>query len=74
MKNKYQQHDALYKTMKTEKWATYLILAFILVIASFNILGSLSMLIIDKTEDITILRSMGPPTLLSKGFFCLKAG
>lgn len=59
VKNKYQQHDSLYKTMKTEKWATYLILAFILVIASFNILGSLSMLIIDKKEDISVFRSMG---------------
>jgi lipoprotein-releasing system permease protein len=59
IKNKYQQHDSLYKTMKSEKWVTYLVLAFILVIASFNILGSLSMLIIDKKEDIQILRSMG---------------
>ncbi len=59
VKNKYQQHDSLYRTMKTEKWTTYLILAFILVIASFNILGSLSMLIIDKKEDIAILQSMG---------------
>ncbi|HNZ67897.1 MAG: FtsX-like permease family protein [Prolixibacteraceae bacterium] len=72
VKNKYQQHDALYKTMKTEKWATYLILAFILVIASFNILGSLSMLIIDKTEDITILRSMGASDPLIKRIFLLE--
>jgi lipoprotein-releasing system permease protein len=45
--------------MQSEKWAAYLILVFILVIASFNILSSLSMLIIDKKEDIMILRSMG---------------
>ncbi len=45
--------------MKAEKWVTYLILVFILIVASFNILGSLSMLIIDKKEDILILRSMG---------------
>ena len=45
--------------MESEKWAAYLILVFILIIASFNILGSLSMLIIDKKEDIYILRSMG---------------
>jgi lipoprotein-releasing system permease protein len=69
VKNKYQQHDMLYKTMKSEKWATYLILVFILVIASFNILGSLSMLIIDKKEDISILRSMGAsPNLIRKIF------
>lgn len=59
VKNKYQQHDLVYKTMESEKWVAYLILVFILIIASFNLLGSLSMLIIDKTDDIFILRSMG---------------
>jgi lipoprotein-releasing system permease protein len=59
IKNQYQQHDLVYKTMESEKWAAYLILVFILIIASFNLLGSLSMLIIDKTDDIFILRSMG---------------
>lgn len=59
VKNQYQQHDLTYKTMESEKWAAYLILVFILIIASFNILGSLSMLIIDKKEDIFIFRSMG---------------
>lgn len=69
VKNKYQQHDMLYKTMQSEKWATYLILVFILVIASFNILGSLSLLIIDKKDDIAILRSMGAsPSLIRKIF------
>jgi len=69
VKNKYQQHDMLYKTMKAEKWVTYLILLFILVIASFNILGSLSMLIIDKKEDIMILRSMGANSPIIKQIF-----
>lgn len=59
VKNRYQQHDYLYKTMLSEKYATYLILILILVIASFNIVGSLTMLILDKKEDIAILRSMG---------------
>jgi lipoprotein-releasing system permease protein len=59
VKNKYQQHDLINKTMKSEKWFTSLILVFILIIASFGILGSLSMLIIDKTSDIKILQSMG---------------
>ncbi len=62
VKNKYQQHDSLNKTMKSEKWAIYLILIFILIIASFNILSSLSMLIIEKKEDIIILKSMGAPS------------
>ena len=59
VKNRYQQHDYLYKTMKSEKFAVYLILIMILIIASFNIIGSLTMLIIDKKEDISILKSMG---------------
>jgi lipoprotein-releasing system permease protein len=69
VKNKYQQHESLFRTMKSEKWMTYLILAFILIIASFNILGSLSMLIIDKKEDIRILKSMGASLGLIKKIF-----
>jgi lipoprotein-releasing system permease protein len=69
VKNKYQQHDLINKTMKSEKWAVYLILIFILIIASFNILSSLSMLIIDKKEDIIILKSMGAPPKLIRRIF-----
>ncbi len=72
VKNKYQQHDMLYKTMKSEKWATYLILIFILMVASFNILGSLSMLIIDKKSDIAILRSMGANSQLIHTIFLIE--
>lgn len=59
VKDRYQQHDYLYKTMQGEKYAVYLILILILIIASFNIVGSLTMLIIDKKEDISIFKSMG---------------
>lgn len=69
VKNQYQQHDLVYKTMESEKWAAYLILVFILIIASFNLLGSLSMLIIDKTDDIFILRSMGADTKTIRNIF-----
>ncbi|MBT3384655.1 MAG: ABC transporter permease [Prolixibacteraceae bacterium] len=69
VKNKYQQHDLIYKTLKSEKWAAYFILVFILIIASFNILSSLSMLIIDKKDDIIILRSMGAQTKLIRQIF-----
>jgi len=72
VKNKFQQHDLIYKTMKSEKWAAYLILVFILVIASFNILSSLSMLIIDKKEDIMILKSMGANQKLIRRIFLLE--
>ncbi|GAB1359236.1 hypothetical protein MASR1M31_10170 [Porphyromonadaceae bacterium] len=44
---------------ESEKWITFLILTFILLIAAFNVIGSLSMLMIDKREDIGILRNLG---------------
>jgi lipoprotein-releasing system permease protein len=69
VKNKYQQHDLIYKTMQSEKWVAYLILVFILIIASFNILGSLSLLIIDKKDDIMILQSMGADNKLISRIF-----
>ena len=69
VKNRYQQHDYLYKTMQGEKYAVYLILIFILIIASFNIVGSLTMLIIDKKEDISILQSMGADKVLIRNIF-----
>lgn len=69
VKNKYQQHDLIYRTMQSEKWVAYLILIFILIIASFNILGSLSLLIIDKKDDIMILQSMGADNQLISRIF-----
>ncbi|WP_372649897.1 ABC transporter permease [Draconibacterium sp.] len=62
VKNKEQQHDLVFKTMKSEKWAVYFILVFILLLASGNMIGNLTMLYIDKKEDIAILGSMGLPT------------
>ncbi|MFV0267810.1 MAG: FtsX-like permease family protein [Draconibacterium sp.] len=62
VKNKEEQHDLVFKTMKSEKWAVYFILIFILLLASGNMIGNLAMLYIDKKEDITILKSMGLTT------------
>lgn len=59
IKNRYQQQELLYKIMKSEKWAIFLILTFILIIAVFNVVGSLSLLILDKRKDIAVLHSMG---------------
>jgi lipoprotein-releasing system permease protein len=59
VKNRFQQQELLYRIMKSEKWAIFLILSFILLIATFNLIGSLSMLILDKKKDIAILYSMG---------------
>lgn len=59
VQNRFEQHETLYKIMKTEKWAIFMIFTFILVIATFNIVGSLTMLIIDKKDDLRTLWNMG---------------
>jgi lipoprotein-releasing system permease protein len=69
VKNRYEQQESFFKIMKIEKWITYLILCFILLIASFNIIGSLSMLIIDKKADIQTLRNIGADNQLIKRIF-----
>jgi lipoprotein-releasing system permease protein len=69
VKNRFQQHEFLYKVMQSEKWAIFLILSFILIIASFNLTGSLTMLIIDKKNDIIILQNMGASKSLIKNVF-----
>jgi len=69
VKNRYEQQESFFKIMKIEKWITYLILCFILLIASFNIIGSLSMLIIDKKADIQTLRNLGADNQLIKRIF-----
>jgi len=69
VKTQFEQHEIFYKVMQSEKWAIFIILGFVLVIASFNILGSLSMLIIDKKADIAILQSMGANQQLVRTIF-----
>lgn len=69
IKNRFQQQETLYKVMKSEKLAIFLILTFILLIATFNIIGSLSMLIIDKKKDIAVLQSLGAGPGLIKRIF-----
>ncbi len=61
VKNREQQRDLIYKTMKSEKTWVFIILIFILILASGNMIGNLTMLYIDKKEDISILSSMGLP-------------
>jgi lipoprotein-releasing system permease protein len=70
VKDRYQQHDFLYKILKSEKAGVYLILCFILLIATFNVFGSLTMLIIDKKKDILSLINMGASvSFIKKVFF-----
>ncbi len=59
IKNRMQQQEEMYRMVNIEKWVTFLILGIILVIAVFNIIGSLTMLILEKSDDIQVLRNMG---------------
>lgn len=59
IKDQYEQKESIYKIFKSEKLATFAILSFILLIAAFNMAGALTMLIIEKEKDISILKSMG---------------
>ena len=67
--DQYEQQSTLYKMMKSEKLAVYLILVFILVMATFNVIGSLSMLIIEKKKDTVTLRAMGGDNSLIRSIF-----
>jgi len=69
VKNRYQLNDVLFKTLETEKLATFIILAFILIIATFNIIGALTMLIIEKQKDIKTLFSLGADLSLIRNIF-----
>lgn len=59
VKDQKEQQAVLYKVMRSEKWAVYVILTFILILATFNVVGSLSMLMIEKRKDTGILKAMG---------------
>ena len=69
VKNQQEQQETLYRIMRSEKWAVYVILTFILVLATFNVVGSLSMLMIDKRKDTEILKSMGADRHLIQRIF-----
>ena len=69
VKNRQQQNESLYKLLSYEKIAIYAILLFVMIIISCNIFGSLSMLIIEKRDDIEILKSMGADERLIKKIF-----
>jgi ABC-type lipoprotein release transport system permease subunit len=72
VKDRFQQNESLYKMIKYEKAAIYMILIFVIIIISFNIFGSLTMLIIDKKGDIETLRSLGAEDKLIRNIFILE--
>jgi ABC-type lipoprotein release transport system permease subunit len=69
IQDKMEQHQDFYKMMKIEKWITFLILFFILMIAVVNIIGSLTMLILEKGKDIQTLKHLGAtPSFIQQVF------
>ena len=72
VKNREEQNELLYKTLRSEKLWTFIILVFILVIATFNVIGSLTMLIIEKKKDILILHNMGAGIRLINRIFLME--
>lgn len=69
VKNAYQQEEVLYKVMQSEKWMIYAILSFILLIASFNMVGIIAILILEKKQDVHILHSIGADTKIIRRIF-----
>jgi lipoprotein-releasing system permease protein len=72
VKNRIQQDQQLYKTLNIERWSIFFILTFVMIIAIFNIVGTLTMLVIDKKKDIAILTSIGAGTALIRKIFFME--
>ena len=70
--NREQQNPTLYKTIKSEKWIVFFILTFIGIIAIFNIIGSLTMLVIDKKDDMKILQYLGADKVTIERIFFIE--
>ena len=66
------KHRFITQTNRAEKWATFAILSFILIVAAFNIMASLTMLLLDKKRDLEVLRAMGMPLPMMQQTFGLQ--
>ena len=69
VKTRYQLNDTLFRSLETEKVATFFILSFVLIIATFSIIGALTMLIIEKRKDIKTLYALGADANMIRGIF-----
>src|SRR5690606_6793574 len=70
--SQYEQNKTIYMVMRSEKLAIYIILTFILIIASFTLIGVLSMIAIDKKKDISVMKAMGAKDSLIFKIFMMK--
>ena len=69
IQTKYEQNSNLYNTMRLEKWAIFAVLTLILIIAAFNMVSALTMLVLEKKRDISILQAMGSNRTLIRKIF-----
>lgn len=69
VKTRYEQNSLIYETTKNEKWITFMILSLILVISTFTVVASLTMLVLDKKQDVRTLMSMGGTRSLIRNIF-----
>jgi lipoprotein-releasing system permease protein len=72
IQTRYQQNASLYAVMQVEKWVIYGILSLILVVAAFNMIGALSMLVLEKKKDIAVLRALGASNQRIRNIFLLE--
>lgn len=72
--NRYQQDESFLKIMNIEKWMSYVIFSFTLLLIIFNVIGCLWMIVLDKTRDISVLQSMGTPKSMIKKIFLYEGG
>ena len=72
VQDRYEQQADTYRIMEVEKLISYVFLSFILLIACFNVIGSLSMLIIDKREDVVTLRNLGATNVIISRIFLIE--
>ncbi|RYF87705.1 MAG: ABC transporter permease [Chitinophagaceae bacterium] len=69
VQTRFQQNMSLYNTMRIEKWAIYAVLTLILIIAAFNMVSALTMLVLEKQKDISVLQSLGADRAMVRKIF-----
>ncbi len=72
VQDKFEQQELLYRIIHSEKWAIFAILSFILLLAIFNVVGSLTLLILDKRKDIAVLQTLGASNSTIRKIFLLE--
>lgn len=69
VETRFEQNKSLFKIMRSEKWIIYAMLSLILVVAAFNMIGALTMLVLEKQKDIAVLKAMGASANWIQGIY-----